>query len=143
MSKKNKPVFFVDRALGRRAVAESLRKAGATVEIHDDHFSPEALDVEWLPVVGKRGWLILTKDDAIGRRVLEQMAVAASGARVFVLYSANLTGPEMADIFVASLSSMLRFSQGNSQPFIAKVYKRGLVRGWQSRTQLLKLLKPR
>ena len=43
MSKKQKPVFFIDRALGKRAVAEALRKAGAIVEIHDDHFPPEAL----------------------------------------------------------------------------------------------------
>ena len=61
MSKKKKPVFFVAQALGRRSVAEAMRKAGATVEIHDDHFPPEALDVEWLPVVGKRGWLIIRR----------------------------------------------------------------------------------
>jgi hypothetical protein len=93
--------------------------------------------------VGERGWLILTKDDAIGRRLLEQMAVASSGGRVFVLASGNLTGPEMAAILAAALSRMRRFAQSNSQPFIAKVHRRGTVRMWQSRSQLLKLLKPR
>ena len=111
--------------------------------MHDDHFPVGALDIEWSPIVGKRGWLILTKDDAIGRRLLEQMAVASSGARVFVLASGNLTGPAMADIFVMALARMQKFAQGNSQPFIAKVYQRGSVRMWQSRNQLLKLLKPR
>lgn len=141
MSKADQTTFFIDRALGRKAVADALRKAGAKIEVHDDHFPARALDVEWLPIVGERGWVILTKDDAIGRRLLEQMAVADSGARVFVLASGNLTGLEMADIFVMALSRMQRFSQGNSQPFIAKVYKRGTVRMWQSRNQLLKLLK--
>ena len=143
MSKSEQPTFFIDRALGRRAVADALRKADAKVEVHDDHFPVGALDIEWLPIVGKRGWLILTKDDAIGRRLLEQMAVASSGARVFVLASGNLTGPAMADIFVMALARMQKFAQGNSQPFIAKVYQRGAVRMWQSRNQLLKLLKPR
>lgn len=141
MSKLEQPTFFLDRALGRKAVATALRQAGAKIEIHDDHFSVKALDVEWLPVVGARGWLILTKDDAIGRRVLEQMAVAESGARVFVLASGNLTGPEMAEIFVMALSRMQRFALGNSQPFIAKVHQRGTVRKWQTCNQLLKLLK--
>ena len=140
MSESEQPTFFIDRALGRKAVADALRKAGAKIEVHDDHFSMGALDIEWLPVVGERGWLILTKDDAIGRRLLEQIAVASSGARVFVLASGNLTGSAMADIFVAALTRMQKFSQGNSQPFIAKVYKRGTVRMWQSRNQLLKLL---
>ncbi|MBE9078118.1 hypothetical protein IQ241_12585 [Romeria aff. gracilis LEGE 07310] len=143
MNQENQPTFFIDRALGRKAIAGGLRKAGATVEIHDDHFPPEALDVEWLPIVGQRGWLILTKDGGIGRRLLEQISVATSEARVFVLSSGNLTGSEMAEIFVSALSRMQRFALGNPQPFIAKVYKSGTVRMWQSRNQLLKLLKPR
>ena len=142
MSKTEQPTFFIDRALGRKAVADALRQSGAKIEVHDDHFSARSLDVEWLPVVGERGWLILPKDDAIGRRSLEQLAVASSGARVLVLTSGNLTGPQMAEVFVLALPKMQRFAQGNSQPFIAKVYKRGTVRMWQSCHQLLKLLRP-
>jgi len=36
-------------------VATALRDAGATVEIHDDHFPPDALDETWLHAVGHRG----------------------------------------------------------------------------------------
>ena len=36
------PVFFIDRSLGRRHVAQALRAAGAVVEIHDDHFPQDA-----------------------------------------------------------------------------------------------------
>ena len=49
-------VFFVDRSLGKRDVPEALRRAGETVEIHDDHFAPDAKDADWLSVVGTRGW---------------------------------------------------------------------------------------
>ena len=44
---------------------EALRAAGAQVEIHDDNFPQGALDVEWLPEVGRRGWVLLPKDREI------------------------------------------------------------------------------
>ena len=33
------PTFFVDRCLGKIFIAGELRKAGANVEVHDDHFA--------------------------------------------------------------------------------------------------------
>jgi hypothetical protein len=38
--------FFIDRCLGSKRVVAALREAGLTVEIHEDHFAPDALDVE-------------------------------------------------------------------------------------------------
>ena len=58
-------VFFIDRSLGRKIVAQALREISETVEIHDDHFAPDAKDEAWLAEVGKRGWIVLTKDDRI------------------------------------------------------------------------------
>ena len=69
MSSGSKPpepsVFFIDRSLGKKIVAQALRDIGETVEIHDDHFAPDAKDEDWLVEVGKRGWIVLTKDDRI------------------------------------------------------------------------------
>jgi hypothetical protein len=48
------------RAIGRRLAAEGLR-----VELHDDHFPQGTPDVVWLTEVGKRGWIVLTKDTRI------------------------------------------------------------------------------
>jgi len=47
-------VFFIDRSLGRKIVAQALREVGETVEIHDDHFAPDAKDEVWLVEVGSR-----------------------------------------------------------------------------------------
>jgi PIN like domain len=47
--------FFIDRCLGNKRIAQTLRDSGMTVEIHDEHFAKGAQDVEWLPEVGKRG----------------------------------------------------------------------------------------
>lgn len=59
---------------------------------------------------------------------MEQVAVAASGARVFLLVSGNLTGRAMAEAFVTALPRMDRFLETHDGPFIAKVYKDGGVR---------------
>ncbi|WP_199327112.1 hypothetical protein [Nostoc sp. FACHB-888] len=117
MNKADKPIFFIDRALGKKYVADGLRTVGANVEVHADQFSPDAPDIE----LSCRGWLILTKHDEIGRNFLEQMALASSDAKVFVLSLRNLTGEEMAEIFVQAIERMEKFAQSNQSPFIAKI----------------------
>ncbi|WP_442948648.1 hypothetical protein [Nostoc sp.] len=51
--------FFIDRCLGNRRIVETLRAAGITIKIHDEHFDKGAQDVDWLPEVGKMGWVVL------------------------------------------------------------------------------------
>lgn len=141
MSKKPTIIFFVDRALGQKTVPTALQEAGASVEIHSDHFAPESPDVEWLPSASTRGWVVLTKDEKIGRDPLEIKAIARADAKVFILVSGNLTRQQMAALFVRVLETLTKFAQGNQAPFIAKVYKDGRVKLWRNRIQLLKLLK--
>lgn len=54
-------VFYIDRCLGRK-LGQTLQEQGLTIALHDDHFTQNALDVDWLPEVGQRGWVVLTKD---------------------------------------------------------------------------------
>lgn len=120
-SKRPELVFFLDRSLGKHKVAAALRKAGAHVEIHDDHFPPSAKDSEWLPVVGKRGWVVLTKDDRIRYRQHEREALLDAGVRAFVLTNRNLTGGEMAAVFVDALRKIERLASKEGTGFIATV----------------------
>jgi len=136
VSEPQDPVFFVDRALGKRHVPDALRALGCRVEIHDDHFEAAALDADWIPVVAQNGWLILTKDEKIAYRVLERQAVAQYGARMFILVSGSLPGPKMARAFQDGLNSMKQFVRNHQAPFMAKVYKSGEVRVWKSREDL-------
>ncbi len=124
----NSPVLFLDRALGNKVVAQALRDAGVEVQAHSDHFAPDATDEEWLLEVGRRGWIVLTKDDRIRYRIAERTALIAANVRAFILVSGNLSGPDMALVFVAALPAMLRFTDQYSPPFIAKIYKDGRVR---------------
>jgi hypothetical protein len=117
----------VDRSLGKHTIAEALRQAGVEVHIHDDHFPQNAMDETWLREVGRRGWIVLTKDTWIRRRSNERTALMHAGVRAFVLVAGNLSGPEMARVFVNALPAMHRFVARHNPPFIAKVTRSGAV----------------
>ncbi len=119
-------VFFVDRALGRKAVPEALRLAGERVEIHSDHFLGDAPDADWLRVIGARGWVVLSKDKRIRYRRNETDSLRAARVRAFFLAgSKNLTGAQMGEIFVLALPAMKRLVESTPPPFVAHIYKDG------------------
>lgn len=118
-----------------------MRAAGAIVEAHVDHFPIDALDTEWLSEVSQREWVVITKDWALSSNLLEQKAIAAANARVFILASGNYTGEQMANILVGALDRLKKFVQGNQAPFIARITSNGQVRMRQNQTKLRKLLK--
>jgi predicted nuclease of predicted toxin-antitoxin system len=132
--------FFIDRCLGSKRIAEALRSAGITVEIHSDYFDQGAPDVDWLPEVGRRGWIVLTKDANIGKRTLEKIAVAQSHIKMFTLASQNLSGDDMVAIFRKAIVPMQEFARKNSAPFIAKIYRDGRIDLWKDHQALLEEL---
>jgi predicted nuclease of predicted toxin-antitoxin system len=119
--------LFLDRNLGKRIITDALRQAGADVRVHDDYFSPNARDEEWLSEVGRRQWVVLTKDTRIRYREIERMALMNAGVRAFVLTAKNLQGSEMANILVRALPAIQRFATRHPPPFIAKITRSGRV----------------
>ena len=92
------------------------------VELHDDHFPQDAKDADWLPDVGARGWVVLTKDKRIRKRPDELAAVRAACVRMFVLSTGRgLSGEGMARVFLDSRARMERFIRKTPAPFIAGV----------------------
>ncbi|MEO0457532.1 MAG: hypothetical protein AAF152_13275 [Cyanobacteria bacterium P01_A01_bin.114] len=141
MSKKQAPItFFIDHCVSQKIVPNAMRSAGAIVEAHIDHFPIDALDTEWLPEVSRRGWVVITKDWGLSSNLLEQRAIAAANARVFILSSGNYTGEQMATILVGAIDRIQKFVRGNQAPFIARVTSNGQVRMSQNQTKLRKLL---
>ena len=80
--------WFIDRSLGRK-IAVDLRAAGFQVEEHSAHFANDAPDAEWLAKAGRRGWVVLTKDKAVRRNVLELAAILAGDVACFSLGHGN------------------------------------------------------
>ena len=78
-------------------------------------------DEDWLSEVGKREWIVLTKDDRIRYRPVALATIRRAKVRTFTLPRADLTGEEMAKIFVKALPAITRFVARNPAPFIAKV----------------------
>lgn len=117
-SELRRVVFFVDRSLGSRFVPEALRAVGAQVEIHDAHFVPDAEDTEWLTTVGARGWVVLSKDEAIRRRSHEIEALRQANVRAFLLTSAKLNGEQMAALFSRLALKMARLAVNTPAPFV-------------------------
>jgi len=90
-SKRPELVIFLDRNLGRTVVAERLRREGARVEIHDDHFPDQRTpDEAWLRFAGQRGWVVITPDARIRYRANEKAAVESARVRQFVLTARGL-----------------------------------------------------
>lgn len=73
--------LFLDYQIGRYVVAKALRAAGASVEVHIDHFAQDAPDTEWIPEVGRRDWVLIIKDQNIRRNALERDAYVAAKLR--------------------------------------------------------------
>ena len=125
-------VYFIDRCLGKRVVAAALRGTGAQVEVHDDHFAQDCPDDEWLAEVGRRGWIVLTKDNRIRYHNSERVAVAGADVRMFALVGGNLTGEQVAAAFVKALPAMQRRAAEHEPPSIATVRRDGAVKQWQA-----------
>jgi hypothetical protein len=113
--------------LGRKVIADALRKAGASVEVHDDHFEPATPDARWLSEVGRRGWVVLSKDSRIRSRTLERNALLHARVAAFILTSQDMTGQDMAKLFVDTLPKLHRYLIKRRRPFIALISQGGTI----------------
>lgn len=124
--------------MGRYEVAAILRASGVRVEIHDDHFDMRAADVEWLAEVGRRRWVLLTKDRHILTRSPEIVALLSARIHAFILKQGSnqeLTGKQIGAAFSKAMPHMLRLVSAHTPPFLARVTPTGDVteiEGYQS-----------
>ena len=117
--------FFLDYQIGRFVVADALRAAGAKVEVHIDHFDQAAPDTEWIPEVGRRDWVLITKDQHIRRNPLERAAYESARLRGFVLTGRDFNGPDMAVLLARMLPGMARRVAGRSGPLMFSISRGG------------------
>jgi hypothetical protein len=125
--------FFIDRSLGRHQVPQALRDAGLTVhtmaEVYGEMAGQRLKDEVWLEDVGRRGWVVLMKDDAIRRRPAEREALIASAVRAFCLTNAQLRGAEQAERLVTNRHRIIAQAR-RPGPYIYGVHADRLARLW-------------
>lgn len=86
-------VVYLDENLHNcKPILEALTENGVKHERHGQYFDPGTEDTEWLPFVGEKGWLLLTKDKRIRFNELEKNAVLRYKVREFYFSSGNYSG---------------------------------------------------
>ena len=68
--------------------------------MHREDFDEDEKDENWLPVIARRGWVILSKDEY---NYLERQAIKNAHGRAFHLVRAELPGAEQAAIICKAL----------------------------------------
>ena len=121
------PTFCIDEALGNKVVPRALREAGLKVELLIDHHPRGTFDEDWLADVGRRGWIVLTKDKQMKRRPAEQLAIVRHRVRAFLLTSGEMKAQEMAATLLKAVPGMRRLLVKHPGPFIASVNRSGEV----------------
>ena len=121
-------VLYLDENLHNcKPILDALALYGVRCERHGAHFAAGTEDTTWLPLVGERGWMLLTKDKRIRFNELEKSAIQRYHVREFYFASGNYSGAEMATILVSALREMARFFRRYDAPFIASISKSGKV----------------
>lgn len=98
-----------------------LRDAGHVAHVQHETFGSGTPDLEWLPEVGARRWILITKDKQIRKREIELRALRQANVRAFVLTAAGLTGKEQARVLEFALPAMLRLLRRHAATFVARV----------------------
>jgi hypothetical protein len=115
-------VFIVDECLGNKVHA-ALVAAGTTALRIVDVFGAGTLDQSWLPVVGERGWLLITKDRNIRHNKVERDALVRSGVMAFFIGVKNPGADEAAEAVTCNVARMLHFAARKAPPFVVLLKK--------------------
>ena len=96
-------------------------------ERHLGHFARGVPDESWLPLVGQKGWVLLTCDKQIRYNLLEKRALARHAVREFAFVSGNMSGQEMAGVLELALKRIMRICEEFDPPFVAAITRSGEV----------------
>lgn len=94
--------YFVDASMkGVGMALERVREDVTYAGAPDCPIKPSTLDPDWLPIVGERGWVVLTRDKHFRTRPGERLAFVEHRVRAVTLTRAgNLTQWEMLQLLV-------------------------------------------
>lgn len=76
--------------------------------------------------MGKRGWVVISKDQNIRRNPPELAAYEAAKVRGFFVTAAGASGPENASLRARRLPGMVRRAAGRLGPFLFTISRSGV-----------------
>jgi hypothetical protein len=122
--------FLTDRCLGKYEVPDAVRAVldeGEQLVRLDDHYAPDAADALWIPEIGTKGWVVLTKDSAMRSNPLEVMAMLSARTAIFIFGNANVTGKQLATAFTTALPRIRTAVRRFKVPLLGRVNVAGQV----------------
>ena len=123
--------MFFDRSVGT-AIPLSLRwrrlKFPVRVEYHEQHFSTDAPDDTWLPVVGQWGWTVIGHDSSYHLRLNELSAIKQYGMGCFYLWGSEARRWQKLQCFARAYDRIVEAESVTPRPFIYRVTETGLLR---------------
>jgi hypothetical protein len=133
-------VYVLDECAGSRTAKALLSIAGADVRLLAEEFAGVE-DVDWLPEIGERGWVLLSTDNHIRTNELEIMALTYAGvaAFFFVPHGVRVNASIIGRAFVAGLKRMNKLATTEPRPFVGVVSPAGVVKIDRTRAVLLRL----
>jgi hypothetical protein len=99
------PTLYVDECLGR-GIALRLQLAGHDARPFDEFAG--RTDIEFLPIIGEREWVLLTKDKNVRRNQLEVSAILNAGVRAFVITASGLNHQQISDLVSRLMPKIVR-----------------------------------
>jgi len=121
-------MIFIDRSIPR-GVADALKKVREDVRWLEDEFSHDTKETDWLPEIGRRGWLVVSRDKKIRTRPGERRALLDAGVGCFILaQKQNLTRWDYLKLLATTLDEMERVFANTERPFIYAVGRTGQFR---------------
>lgn len=124
------PLLFIDRCAWSNRLGETLTTAGIDFTPHHDHFEQACPDVDWLPVVGKNGWIVITRDKNIRRKPNELQAFKENNVLAIVLSSGSSSqssAADTADLLQRLLPKLMRKIQASKPPTMLTVTLMGTI----------------
>jgi PIN like domain len=125
----HKFVLFIDRNSGGRTFRALIENQGVAVKLHDEYFSMNTEDPDWLREVGERGWIMITGDAKVTRAPLFLSTLTRTTARVFILKELNGATPEgKAQCVISHYERIVSICQTHKAPLLWKINKDGSLR---------------
>ena len=121
-------MIFIGRSIPK-GVAEALKMVRDDIRWLEDEFTHDAKETEWLPEIGRRGWLVITRDKRIRSRPGERKALLDAGVGCFILtQKQSLTRWEFLKLLTRTLDEMQSIFRETERPFVFGVSRTGELR---------------
>lgn len=121
-------ILFFDRSTGS-GLPDALRHLDIPTKYGDRLFAPDAIDDDWLPDIGKRGWVLCTQDYSHhkSKNMNEALAIRQYGIRCFYVWGSEAPKVEMMRAFLRGYAKMLEIIETVEPPYIYRLDRRGRI----------------